>query len=197
MRILAAALAFAAGCGGGAAAQAPKPAAPAVSAVAASPPAPAESGGHLEIPKDYVEIVIAEVLDASEGSAVLVLDESTDLVIPIFIGGTEAASIEARVAGVARPRPLTHDLLDAIVARLDGAIVKVQIDELRDSTYIGSVFLRAKGRVVRIDARPSDAIALAIGNKVPMYVARAVFDAGGRSRQEIERELGRQLKKSH
>jgi bifunctional DNase/RNase len=195
MRITVAAVLLIAGCGGGAAPA--RVAAPVVVQAAPAPVPPPEPDALLGIPKNYVEIVIAEVVDAGEGNAVLVLDESTDLILPIFIGGTEAVSIHMRVAGQARPRPLTHDLLDALVGKLDGAIVKVQIDELRDATYIGSVFVRAKGRVVRLDARPSDAIALAIGNRVPMYVARAVFETSGKPRADIERELGRPLKKSH
>jgi bifunctional DNase/RNase len=77
-------------------------------------------------------------------------------------------------------RPLTHDLLDAIVGELGGKIVKVQVDALVDGVFIGSVYLRHHGGEVRkLDARPSDAIALALGNDVPIYVQQAVIDEAG------------------
>lgn len=166
----------------------PQPAKPAPVPVAAPV---ADAGEQLVMPHGYVEIVVADVVDLDgNGGAVLVLDETTNLVVPIFIGGTEAASIKARLAGTPRERPLTHDLLDSIVRKLDAAIVKVQIDELRDQVYIGSVFVRPRGgRIARIDARPSDAIALAIGNKIPMYVAKAVFEASGVPRDQVRSRL--------
>jgi bifunctional DNase/RNase len=82
-------------------------------------------------------------------------------------------------------RPLTHDLLDAVIRELDSELVKVQVDELRDSIFIGSVFLRREGKIVEIDARPSDAIALALGSKVPIFMAREVLERAGEESPDL------------
>src|SRR5262249_29429298 len=99
--------------------------------------------------------------------------------LPIFIGGTEGSSIDLRMKGEKPPRPLTHDLLDSILRELHASIVQVQVDALVGNVFHGSILLRTNGRVIRIDARPSDAIALAIGSRAPIYVAQAVLDQAG------------------
>jgi len=170
-----------AACGGSAVTSAPPPLQPA--------PPPAEPSEPAGIPAGYVDAHVMQVIGSTEGSAVLLLDETTMLVLPIYIGGTEATSIDFRMRGLPPQRPLTHDLLDTIMKKLRGTLVKVQVDELRDSTFIGSVFIRIDRRIIRIDARPSDALALAIGNKVPIYVAKQVFDQAGVTKDEILRQL--------
>src|SRR5690242_19912589 len=129
----------------------------------APPPEPSEPTG---MPVGYVEVRPLQIVDVGDGGAVLLVEPSAERVLPIFIGGTEAASSDVRLRNAKAQRPLTHDLLDALLARLHASLVKVQVDELRNGIFIGSVFVRANGRVFRVDARPSDAIALAIGNKV-------------------------------
>jgi bifunctional DNase/RNase len=76
-------------------------------------------------------------------------------------------------------------LLDAMVAKLGGDLVKVHVDDLRDQVYIGSVFVRQSGKVVSVDARPSDAIALALGRGAPIFVAAKVLAAGGIRRRDL------------
>lgn len=125
----------------------------------------------------------------------LLIDEANNRVLPIFIGGTERHAIELRLRGASFVRPLTHDLLDAAVKKLRGTIVKVQIDELRPNTdgeggtFHGSVYIRSGRRVLRLDARPSDAIALAIGNRIPIYCAEAVLGEAGMSKDELLKQL--------
>jgi bifunctional DNase/RNase len=82
-------------------------------------------------------------------------------------------------------RPLTHDLLDSVIRELEGELFKVQVDELRQAIFIGSVFLRREGRIIEIDARPSDAIALALGNKVPIFMAREVLESAGEESPDL------------
>jgi bifunctional DNase/RNase len=165
--------------------------APVATAPAAKVTAPALPSEPTGLPAGYVTVSAATVVPTGTGAAVLLLDEESDRVLPIFIGGTEATSIDLRLKGEAPIRPLTHDLFDASLARLGASLVKVHVDSLRDGIFIGSVFVReAGGRVIRIDARPSDAIALAIGNKVPIYVAREVLDEAGITRDELENRGG-------
>ena len=150
---------------------------------------PAEPSEPIGIPDGYVDAHVMRVVNLPDGGAVLLLDETTMAVLPIFIGGTEATSIDLRMRGDKPQRPLTHDLLDTVMKKLHGTLVKVQVDELRDGVYIGSIFVRTDRRVIRIDSRPSDALALAIGNKVPIYVAKKVFEEAGVPKDEILRQL--------
>ncbi len=170
-----------AACGGPVRNQVPPPA-----PVAHASVEPSEPTG---IPSGYVDAHVMQVVGQSDGAAVLLLDETTLAVLPIFVGGTEAASIELRMRGMAPPRPLTHDLLDKVMKRLHGELVKVQVDELRDGVFIGSIFVRVERRVIRIDSRPSDALALAIGSHVPIYVAKKVFEQAGIPKDTIMRQL--------
>jgi bifunctional DNase/RNase len=135
-------------------------------------------------PDDYIEAEVAGIVAHPAGHAVLLLDPSHQTALPIFIGGTEALSIELRHSGQRYPRPLTHDLLDQVVARLGGTLRKVQIDAIVNQTFIGSIYIQSGDEVIRLDARPSDAIALAMGTHVPIFVHRAVFAEAGIRRDE-------------
>jgi hypothetical protein len=170
-------------CGG--AGSAPKPSAPAAAprqpeapatTARTAPLAPAPAPG---VPAGYVEMTAAGVAPMGAGAAVVLTDEGRTVLIPIFIGGTEGTSIEHRLGGQRRQRPLTHDLIDSILDELGARLVRVQIDEIRAGVFIATVLIRSGDRVVEIDARSSDAVALAIGAKVPIHVARAVLDEAG------------------
>jgi bifunctional DNase/RNase len=132
-------------------------------------------------------MTVLEVVPTERGEAVLLVDEAESVVVPIFVGGTEALSIKLRLERQRYQRPLTHDLLDDVVGKLGGAVHKVQVDELRGNIFVGSVFVRSGGTLVTLDARPSDAIALALGNRVPIYVAEKVIDAGGVKKGDLEK----------
>jgi hypothetical protein len=160
----------------------PPPAAPKVVAVAP----PVEPSGP---PAGYVEMKATEISGSIGAGAVLLSTETGDLVLPIYIGGTEANSIDRRLHNDPSPRPLTHDLMDSVLRRLHTTIVKVQVDELRrdlsGGTFIGTVYLRSAGKTFHVDARPSDAIALAIGSSAPIYVAQKVLDAAGVPKDQL------------
>jgi bifunctional DNase/RNase len=169
-------VAFAVGCYSSSPLPPPEPPKPVPAVAAPDPSAP---------PEGYVEVTADRVVEMQGGdSAVLLVDQADQLVLPIVIGGTEALSIELRLRGEHARRPLTHDLLDDILQRMHASLAKVQVDELRDDVggggvFIGSLTLRVDKHVLHIDARPSDAIALAIGNHVPIYVARSVLVKAG------------------
>ena len=136
---------------------------------------------------DPVEMKVAAVFPVRGGGAAVVLIDSTrSRALPILVGGTEALSINLRLAKQNLERPLTHDLLDSIVRELGGKLVRAQVDEIRGEAFIGSVFIQMGERVARIDARPSDAIALALGNALPVFVARKVLDTAGVSPESLE-----------
>lgn len=163
----AAVLVILAACGGPAtkpAARAPEPIAPPPTAVR---------------PDGYVTMTVLGVITTEDGNAVVLVDENHEFLVPLSIGGTEAASIALRHNGDTFERPLTHDLLDSALKRLGAVLLQVQVDELRDLTFIGSVFVSYEGKVIELDARPSDAIALALGNHAPIYVAQKVLQQAG------------------
>lgn len=95
---------------------------------------------------------------------------------PIVIGFFEASSIDRRVRGTQSPRPLTHDLITSVVDQLGGEIQDIIISDLQDHTYFARLRVRKDGELVEIDCRPSDAIALAVTARVPVYVNEDVLD---------------------
>jgi hypothetical protein len=95
---------------------------------------------------------------------------------PIVIGIFEATSIDRRVKNISSPRPLTHDLVANVIEHLSGELQDVFISELRDHTYFAKLRIRQEGELVEVDCRPSDAIALAVTAKVPIYVAEDVLN---------------------
>jgi bifunctional DNase/RNase len=149
-----------------------------------APGGPAKRGEPDELSR-YVKMHVEAHDDPKMGHAVLLVYPPTGRVVPIFIGGTESLSIRLRMAKRRFSRPLTHDLLDDVVTKMGGRIVQVRIDELSSGVFIGSIVLEHGDRRFEIDARPSDAIALAIGNRVPIYVARKVLAQAGVSHQDL------------
>lgn len=132
-------------------------------------------------PVGYVEgHVLTRTAPAGGTSVVLVADAAETIALPIFIGGTEATTIDVRLRGDRYVRPLTHDILSETVHELGGRAVQVQVDELIADTYHGTIVLeRADGTFATLDARPSDCIALSLGEKVPIYVRKKLLDDEG------------------
>jgi hypothetical protein len=96
--------------------------------------------------------------------------------LPIVIGMPEAISIERRLKGIELPRPMTHDLLENIILHLGGEIEKVLINDIDNGTFYATLFISVDGKMTTIDSRPSDAIALTAGLKVPLFVDHLVFE---------------------
>jgi bifunctional DNase/RNase len=117
-------------------------------------------------------IIISEVDDHQ----VIILKEvDGDRSFPIVIGIFEATSIDRRVRGMTAPRPLTHDLITAVVEQMGGEIQDIVISDLRDHTYYAKLRIRKEGELIDVDCRPSDAIALAVTARVPIYVSEDVL----------------------
>lgn len=97
---------------------------------------------------------------------------------PIVIGLTEAAAIERRWLGQEPARPQTHELLASVIETLQHVVDRVVINDLHDQTFFARIFLRHRGSgaVAELDARPSDAIALSVGQNTPIYVASSVLE---------------------
>jgi uncharacterized protein len=116
---------------------------------------------------------------ATNQRVVILKDGQGDRYLFIWIATAEAYSIAMELQGTTSLRPLTHDLLKSVIAELGGTIVSVIINELNDDIYYARLVLDANGRHVEVDSRPSDAIALAVRAKVPIYVAENVLESAG------------------
>jgi uncharacterized protein len=127
---------------------------------------------------DEVRVRVASVgFDTVAQSPVVVLvEEGGPRGLPIWVGGYEARSIALALAQVPAPRPNPHDLLASVLQQLDARLVSVVITELRDDTYYAVLSVEHDGRVQRIDARPSDAIAIALRTATPLYARSTVMD---------------------
>ena len=107
---------------------------------------------------------------------VILKDKDGDRVLPIWVGIFEANAIALQIENVATPRPMTHDLLRNIIADLDGQVDRVVVSDLKDNTFYAVIHLTVRGERVAIDARPSDAIALALRTRAPILVEENVID---------------------
>jgi len=117
---------------------------------------------------------------------VILKDTENKLNLPIWIGLLEATAMATEIEGIKMARPMTHDLLKTILGEVGCAVESVEITELKENTYYASVHLNLSGRQVMIDSRPSDAIALALRTKSPIYVAKAVLEASSMLQQNEE-----------
>lgn len=121
---------------------------------------------------------------------VLLTDKEKETVLPIWIGLCEARSIEIGLSGAIPPRPLTYDLVAAMVRTLNAEVKRIVITDLRDQVFYAQVVMSVNGKVSNIDARPSDAIALASRMKSPIFVNKSVIRKAALSDSGVlEREL--------
>ena len=110
---------------------------------------------------------------------VILKEKESDRYLPIWIGPAEADAIAIELQEVAVARPLTHDLLRSVIGALGAKVVSIIINDLASDTFYARIILDANGRHVEIDSRPSDAIALAVRVKVPIYAEEAVLEKAG------------------
>src|SRR5207245_4239055 len=100
-----------------------------------------------------------------------------DTVLPIWVGVYEANAIALEIEKVTTPRPMTHDLIKNVLTGLDALVHKVVVTELKDDTFFAVIWLEKEGRVVSIDSRPSDALALALRLDCPIFVDDTVLNS--------------------
>jgi uncharacterized protein len=129
----------------------------------------------MPVPMELSRIIISEINDQQ---VIYLREINGQRTFPILIGIFEATSIDRRVKQHQAPRPLTHDLLVSVVENLGGEFQDVVINELRDHTYFAKLRIRHDGELIEVDARPSDAIAVAVtcDPTLPIYVAEEVLD---------------------
>ena len=108
---------------------------------------------------------------------VILRDKEGERVLPIWVGIFEANAIALQIENVATPRPMTHDLLRNVIRDMNGTVEKIVVSDLKDTTFYALIYLQIGGEVVAIDARPSDAIALALRTQAPIFVEDHVIDS--------------------
>lgn len=138
------------------------------------------------------------MLDPNNRSPIVVLNDlSGEVVLPIWVGLYEANAIALEIEKSTTPRPMTHDLLRNVISGLNATITRVVVGELRGDTFFATIWMDQAGEVVAIDARPSDAIALALRADCPIFVSREVYEharrasanGGGTSAEDLRRWL--------
>ena len=120
------------------------------------------------------------MLDPVSNSPIVVLkDDEEKFFLPIWVGIFEANAIALQLENITTPRPMTHDLLRNLIAELNARVLRIVINDLRDSTFFAQIRLaigNGTERTLEVDARPSDAIALALRTEAPIFVAQSVLD---------------------
>jgi bifunctional DNase/RNase len=106
---------------------------------------------------------------------VVLKDVGSDVVLPIWVGVYEANAIALEIEKVTTPRPMTHDLIKNLLLGLDTHVHKVVVSELRDDTFFAVIWMERDGKIISIDSRPSDALALALRLDCPIYVEEDVL----------------------
>lgn len=116
------------------------------------------------------------MLDPITNMPIIILsDLEGQRILPIWVGFFEANAIALQMENVATPRPMTHDLLKNVIAGLNGTVQKILVNNLWDNTFYALIYVEMNGEIVAIDSRPSDAIALALRMKSPIFVEEEVI----------------------
>ncbi len=121
-----------------------------------------------------------------EGAAVMLGSSEQHAVLPIFINPSQALAIQLGLDGEDFQRPLTHDLVVNILGKVEAEIGKVQVDELRGGTFYATIFLITPQEILEVDARPSDALALAVKGDIPIYVSDQVMEEAGVRQEDFD-----------
>lgn len=117
---------------------------------------------------------------------VILKDPDNKLNLPIWIGLLEATAMATELEGIKMARPMTHDLLRNMIGEMGGAVEAVEITDLKENTYFALIHLRFNSNQVTLDARPSDAISLALRTKSPIYVSKRVLESSSVLQQAEE-----------
>ena len=134
-----------------------------------------------EKPSAFIEVEVKGVrLDTMGHNPVVILaDKDGKKALPIWIGLLEANAIDKELKNVSSTRPMTHDLLHSILGQVHATVKEVKVVELKDHTYYAKLFLMLNKELIEVDARPSDAIVMALKSKAPIYVSAKIMGDQG------------------
>ncbi|HSU30933.1 MAG TPA: bifunctional nuclease family protein [Bryobacteraceae bacterium] len=136
------------------------------------------------------------MMDPMSNMPIVVLkDLAGDSVLPIWVGIYEANAIALEIEKVTTPRPMTHDLIKILLMGLDTSVSKVVVSELKDDTFFAQIWLERSGKLISVDSRPSDALALALRHDCPIYVDEKVLQTSRGSNGVSEKVNNEELRK--
>lgn len=127
----------------------------------------------MDVQVDLARIVIQ---DTSDQQYIYLREHGGTREFPIVIGNTEACAIDRRLKGHKNQRPMTHDLLADVIEQLGGQLEKIVIHDLKNHTFYAKLLVRSGGKLVEVDSRPSDAIALGVASDTPIFVSEHVLN---------------------
>ena len=135
------------------------------------------------------------MMDPVTNMPIVILKDSGDTVLPIWVGVYEANAIALEMEKVSTPRPMTHDLIKNVLTGLETQVHKVVVTELREDTFYAVIWLERGGEVISIDSRPSDALALALRVDCPIFVDEVVLKSSAKAANASDRLSGEELRK--
>lgn len=127
------------------------------------------------------------MLDPVTNTPIVILkDSGSDTVLPIWVGVFEANAIALEIEKVSTPRPMTHDLIKNVLTGLDAHVHKVVVTELKEDTFYAVIWMEREGRIISVDSRPSDALALALRVDCPIFVDDEVLKTSKKASASAE-----------
>ena len=132
----------------------------------------------MEVPMELARVIISET---SDQQIIVLREKDGERSFPIIIGIFEAVAIDRRLKGIEIPRPLTHDLIENVIREMGGKLERVVVNDLKSNTFYARLHILRDGEDIEVDARPSDAIALAVRVSCPIFVEDSVLDNVGPS----------------
>jgi bifunctional DNase/RNase len=126
---------------------------------------------------------------------VILKDANSDTVLPIWVGVFEASAIQMEIEKVSTPRPMTHDLIKNVLSGLDAHVHKVVVTELKDDTFYAVIWMERDGRIISVDSRPSDALALALRVDCPIFVDEEVLKTSKKAQTAADPATNEDLRK--
>lgn len=125
-----------------------------------------------------IEVELSKIIinEASDQQVIVLKERYGQRSFPIVIGIVEIFAIDRRLKGITPPRPMTHDLLDSVIQKLGARIERIVVNDLRNHTFYARIVLSLNGKIVEVDSRPSDAIALGAATSTPIFVSEQVFE---------------------
>jgi uncharacterized protein len=126
---------------------------------------------------------------------VILKDANSDTVLPIWVGVFEASAIQMEIEKVSTPRPMTHDLIKNVLSGLDAHVHKIVVTELKDDTFYAVIWMERDGRIISVDSRPSDALALALRVDCPIFVDEEVLKTSKKAQTAADPTTNEDLRK--
>ena len=141
----------------------------------------ATSVAHFTKGRQMIRVVVDSIRVSllTQHRVVVLRETDSKRYLPIWIGPFEADAIAMAIQGHEPQRPMTHDLLKVLISDLDSQITHILVNDIQDNTFFARIVIEQRGRTIEVDARPSDAVALAVRTEVPIYIADHVLEQAG------------------